>query len=53
MNFEKITFVNGSSVIVNEPMPTEFDVNQLNSRLYTDTDNKNFHILKPGTVKSF
>ena len=39
-----------SSVIVNEPKLTEFDVNQLNSRLHTDTDNENFHIFEPGTA---
>ena len=35
---------------MNEPKLTEFDVNQLNSRLHTDTDHENFHFFEPETA---
>ena len=36
---------------MNDPKLTEFDVNQLNSRLHTDIDEENFRISEPSTVK--
>ena len=38
---------------MNEPKLTEFDVNQLNSRLHTVTDNENFHIIEPEIANLF